>query len=72
MSNPDISTVTDEQLCLTAELAANPLMWELAKRFRRDAAIAQAARDAGLVVDGKLRTILGTLPVTAEGASDGA
>jgi hypothetical protein len=30
-------------------------------------AIAQAARDAGLVENGKLRTIIGTLPVTADG-----
>ncbi len=72
MANPDLSTVTDEQLCRTAELNGNPLMWELAKRFRRDAAIAQAARDAGLVVDGKLRTILGTLEQTEDGCIIGA
>ena len=55
MTNPDLSTVTDEQLCRTAEMAGNPLMWELAKRFRESSAIAQAAREAGLVKDGKLR-----------------
>lgn len=37
-----------------------------------DRAIAQAARDAGLVVDGKLRTILGTLEQTEDGCIIGA
>ena len=38
MPNPDFSTVTDEQLCRTAEMAGDPLMWELAGRFRQASA----------------------------------
>ena len=68
MPNPDLSTVTDEQLRRTAEMSADPLMWELAERFRRASAIASAAREAGMVDEvGRFRKILGTLPVTADG-----
>lgn len=42
------------------------------RRMCEDSDIADAARKAGLVVDGKLRTILGTLPVTADGCVIGS
>ena len=73
MDNPDLSTVTDEQLCNTADLSGNPLMWELAERFRQASPIASAAREAGMVDEqGKFRKILGTLPVTADGCAMGS
>jgi hypothetical protein len=41
---------------------------EAEDKLDEDRAIAKAARDAGLVVDGKLRTILGQVSITADGA----
>lgn len=38
MSNTDLSTVTDEKLCRTAERTGSLLMCELAKRFRKASA----------------------------------
>ena len=34
VTGPSLASVTDEQLCRTADMAGNPLMWELAKRYR--------------------------------------
>lgn len=58
MGSIELTTVSNEQLCHTAEMAGNPLMWELAKRFRESSAIASAAREVGLVdQNGNLREI---------------
>ena len=67
----DLSTVTDDDLCRSAEMNGDPLMWELAKRFREASAIAAAAREAGLVgKDGKLKPPTCYWKADGDGVSD--